>query len=115
MAKITYDTENSEHCQILNDYYFVMYYMKLLLSDWKNSYSSENIETIIKHQNKCEFKRFIDLCDLFCKDFYYNKQRCDDYVYDYKCKMYIREIFLDSWYFKKVVKYAIYEYFNKNK
>ena len=85
--KITYDLNNKEECQEIEDYYFFKYYRKCLFFDWKkiinriiidNDYNilfdikykciyKENellnniLSEVIKSINEVEFRRFKDI------------------------------------------------------
>jgi hypothetical protein len=73
--KIIYDFENDKHHQIIEDYYFVKYFIKCMNSEWKNFYETSNdlmkaINIIINHQNKILMEKFILIC-FFLFDGYY--------------------------------------------
>ena len=44
--KITYDLNNKEECEEIENYYFFKYYLKSLLFDWKN-----NVDKVIRDNN----------------------------------------------------------------
>ena len=65
MFKISYDSNNKDDCELIEDYYFLKYYTKSIVSDWKNFYDENiNLKTedeifqiIYNHLNKTEYKR----------------------------------------------------------
>lgn len=75
MVKITYDLDNSEDVQMIDDYYFVKYYMKSIRDDWKQYTDIDNkwkydcedkdkiLRMIINHLNPVEFKRLCKILD----------------------------------------------------
>ncbi len=68
---ITYDLDNKEEAKMVEDYYFVKYYTKTILFDWKqflNTFDNmetirEKIQIIINHLNKDEFERYINIIE----------------------------------------------------
>ncbi len=70
--QITYDLNNSAHCELIDDFYFFKYYLKSVLFDWSDYYyNGGNYKQILKHLNKCEYQRFKDLY-IKITDHYYN-------------------------------------------
>lgn len=65
MVKISYDSDNKEDCEIIDDYYFLKYYSKSIVSDWKKFYDeninfkdeNEILQIIYNHLNKTEYER----------------------------------------------------------
>lgn len=79
MVKITYDLDNLEESEIVEDYYFFKYYIKSLNFDWAKFYdemrSYENgknkdeiTQIIMNHLNKYEFQRFLKITKRFMFD-----------------------------------------------
>jgi hypothetical protein len=71
--KINYDFDNIEHQQIVEDYYFIKYFVKCLKSEWKTFYETTNDKTkaihiIINHQNKVLMEKLILLYLYYFRD-----------------------------------------------
>jgi hypothetical protein len=67
MVKITYNLDNKEESEMVDDYFFMKYYLSSIHDDWKqylnycfdeyNTASDEIINTIFGHLNEIEFNR----------------------------------------------------------
>jgi len=82
MVKITYDLDNKEEAQMIEDYYFMKYHTQLIYYDWRNYYWNETendemviinnqikmklnekvLNTIKSHLNVVELERLYSLC-----------------------------------------------------
>lgn len=68
MVKITYDLDNKEHNDILNDYYFFKYYIDIINNDiLKNRYIKDILKKYVLIQNisnedKIIFNKIINDC-----------------------------------------------------
>ena len=69
---ITYDLNNEQECNLIDDYYFFKYYLKSLIFDWEKFYYTKDYDpSIIKsHLNITEFNRFIELYEIILAYFY---------------------------------------------
>ena len=71
MVKITYNENNAEEVELIEDYFWYEYFIKSLIFDWKEYLKDYNKltyqeqlnkhEIIKKHLNKYELKRAIDI------------------------------------------------------
>ena len=77
MVKITYDLDNKEEVELVDDYFFTKFYMKSIYDNWKQYNDLDNrwkydyedkekiIQNIIKHLNPYEFKRLCEIVDSY--------------------------------------------------
>jgi hypothetical protein len=68
ITKITYDLNNKEDVDMINDYYFLKYYINSIYFDWINTLrvtDEINEDIIIKHLNKTEFERLVKILEKY--------------------------------------------------
>ena len=73
--KITYDLNNEQECNLIDDYYFFKSYLKSLIFDWEKFYYTKDYKPSIieAHLNITEFNRFKELY-LMILTYYYEYQ-----------------------------------------